>query len=293
MDFVSARTKHEALDCLDKKGDETSVIAGGTDVMVQLGLKQLSPAVLLHVERLSELTQLNEAETIRIGSLITQRSLAESELVSQKLPSLRSAASLSGGWQTQSVGTIGGNVCNASPAADLIPVLLAHDATVTLESKARGERRLPIGQFVLGRRKIAREKDELLTSFELPRPGPHSGCAFAKVGRRSAMEISVINVAVRMLLKSDGTVSDAAIAVGSAGPVAFRAVEAENLIKGEHLDDDLIAEAAQRLLDRATPIDDVRGSQTYRRNVLPRIFERCLRQAAELASRTVGTERAH
>lgn len=188
MDFVSARTRREALDCLDSRGDQTSIVAGGTDVMVQLGLKQLSPAVLLHVERLSELAEIREGETVVIGSLVTQRALAENPLISQKFPSLKSAASLCGGWQTQSVGTIGGNVCNASPAADLIPVLLVHDAIVTLESKSRGERKLPLSKFVLGRRNTARDKDELLTSFELVQPPPFSGCAFVKVGRRSAME---------------------------------------------------------------------------------------------------------
>lgn len=213
--------------------------------MVQLGLKQLSPAVLLHVERLSELAEIREGETVVIGSLVTQRALAENPLISQKFPSLKSAASLCGGWQTQSVGTIGGNVCNASPAADLIPVLLVHDAIVTLESKSRGERKLPLSKFVLGRRNTARDKDELLTSFELVQPPPFSGCAFVKVGRRSAMEISIVNAAVRISLDCDGLISDVAIAVGSVGPAAFRPTEAEDLIRGRRLADISMGEVAQ------------------------------------------------
>ncbi|CAI2931844.1 FAD binding domain-containing protein [Aminobacter niigataensis] len=283
MEFVSATSKEEALDRLDRFGPDLQVIAGGTDVMVQLAMKQLAPKVLLHVERIPNLDQISTADSIAIGGLTTQRMLAESGLVAARFPALRKAASLSGGWQTQSVGTIAGNVCNASPAADLTPVLFAHDAVVLLESKSRGERRVPITEFVVGRRKTIREPDELVTSFELAIPSLGSADAFEKVGRRGAMEISIANLALRITFSNCGMVTDARIAVGSVGAVAYRAVEAETLLINEHLSPNLIAEAAQLVISRASPIDDVRGTREYRLRVLPRIFEHSLRQCAARA----------
>lgn len=286
MEFVSAISKEEALDQLDRYGADSQVIAGGTDVMVQLALKQLAPKVLLHIERIPDLDKVSLGKNLVIGGLTTQRALAESPTVAEAFPALCKAASLSGGWQTQSVGTIGGNVCNASPAADMTPVLFAHDAIVVLESKSGGKRRVPINEFVVGRRKIVRRPDELVTAFELPVPTLGSADAFAKVGRRSAMEISIANLAIRLTLTEDGTVSDVQIAVGSVGPVAFRAVEAERLLTGERLSPALVREAAQLVASRATPIDDVRGTRHYRLSVLPRLFEHSLHQCAERARNT-------
>lgn len=292
MDFFSARTKCEALEFLQSRGAETGVVAGGTDVMVQLAARQISPAALLHIERLKELAGIRDSGTVRIGSLVTQRELAENDLIARKFPDLAKAASLCGGWQTQSVGTIGGNICNASPAADLIPVLLAHDAVLVLESKARGERKIPLCKFVLGRRRIAREPDELLTGIELSSPPRHSGSAFIKVGRRSAMEIAIVNLAVRMTLEGDRRIAAIAVAAGSVAPSAFRASAVEEMLLGMRIDELPVEQAAQCLLGRSAPIDDVRASQTYRMTVLPRVFRQCLEEAAKGAAASLEDQYA-
>jgi carbon-monoxide dehydrogenase medium subunit len=281
LKFLIANSTDEALDLLHAEGAGAIIIAGGTDVMVQLARGELQPAVLVNVEALSELRFEESSTVTRIGALISQRELAESPLVRSRHGALSAAANLCGGWQTQSVGTVGGNICNASPAADLTPALMVHGAVVLLRSRARGQREVALHDFVLGRRQTARLPDELVIGFELDIASRRTADAFEKVGRRSAMEISIVSVASRMTLSEDSRVEDVRIAVGSVGPKAFRARRAEKLMIGEILSPELIEEAAEAVLNDSSPIDDVRGSRNYRRAVLPRVFSRTLQRCAD------------
>ena len=232
---------------------------------------------------MTEHKYIRAGKRLEIGALTSQRALAEHESIARDYGALQLAASLCGGWQTQAVGTIGGNVCNASPAADLIPPLMAHGARLNLHSLARGQRTIEIDSFVVGRRKITREPDEMLTSFTLDPVEKRTADCFVKVGRRNAMEISIANVAVRLTLKQDETVDAIRIAVGAVGPMAFRAREAEDLLLGQKLTEELIEEAGRAILKQATPITDVRGSREYRLAVLPRILGSALKQCVARA----------
>jgi aerobic carbon-monoxide dehydrogenase medium subunit len=281
LKFLMTNSMSEALDTLHAEGPVALIIAGGTDVMVQLARGELRPAVLVNVEAVSELRFEESSTVTRIGALVSQRELAESSLVKSQYGALSAAANLCGGWQTQFVGTVGGNVCNASPAADLTPALMAHGAVVLLKSKARGQREVPLHDFVLGRRQTARLPDELVIGFELDIPPRRTADAFEKVGRRGAMEISIVSVATRMTLSEDNRVDDVRIALGSVGPRPFRARKAEKLMIGETFGPDLMAEAAEAVLKDSSPIDDVRGSRNYRRAVLPRVFLRTLQRCAD------------
>ena len=161
MEFRRSGDLDEALTSLAELGDKAQVLAGGTDVMIQLERGEISPETLVHIERIEGMRSIAENGRLTLGALVTHTDLAQSPVLCDRYQSVARAASLVGGWQTQAVGTIGGNVCNASPAADLLPPLLVHDATVLLVSKDRGEREVPLGDFVVGRRTIAREPDEL------------------------------------------------------------------------------------------------------------------------------------
>lgn len=281
MDFVSAGSLGEALELLESLGGDAAVLAGGTDLMLQLGRSELRVGTLLHIERLRELGGVRRGDPMTIGALATHRELARAPELSPMYGAIRAAAASIGGWQTQSVGTIGGNLCNASPAADLAPPLLVHGARVVLESRARGRRELPLGEFLLDRRRTRRAPDELLTGLLLEPVAPRTADAFIKVGRRSAMEVAILSVALRLTLAADdATIAEVRVATGAVGPVACRAAATEALLTGARLTSATARDAAAQLASEIRPIDDARGSASYRRAVISRVLEQVLSDCA-------------
>jgi carbon-monoxide dehydrogenase medium subunit len=215
--------------------------------------------------------------------MTTHHQLWNDSLVQRSLPALASAAATVGGWQTQAAGTIGGNVCNASPAADTVAPLLVANARAVLSSTA-GTREIALDDFVVGRRSTARRSDELLTELTME-PLP-SGAAevYLKVGPRSAMEVAVVGLAVRIARSGDGRVIDARIALASVAPTVFRVTEAETLLIGSSLDDATVAAAGDILFATARPVDDARATASYRQRVLPQLLGRAIRQCTSQTS---------
>ncbi|MHA6793601.1 FAD binding domain-containing protein [Pseudonocardia bannensis] len=283
MELRAADSLDDALEVLSHRGDQCQVLAGGTDVMIQLARGEIAPAVLLHVEKLDELRGVEANGDTRLGPLVTHRDLAKG-LLGERFRSIAESAATVGGLQTQVVGTVGGNICNASPAADTLPALLVHDAQVTLRSSA-ASRTVPLQDFVVGRRATTRGPDELLTAITLVTPGERTGDVYLKVGRRSAMEVAIVGLAMRLAFDPDGTVNDARIALASVGPCPMRSADAEAALVGGGLEPDSIDAAADAVLRDITPMDDVRGSAAYRRRVIPGL----LRKAADLCSQRAGT----
>ncbi|CAB4892340.1 unannotated protein [freshwater metagenome] len=281
MDFRSLRSLDEVLAALAELGDAACVLAGGTDVMVQLGRGEIAPQTLVHIEHVGELSAISCNGHVRLGATATHSSIAESPAILNSYGSLAAAAASVGGWQTQSVGTIGGNIANASPAADLLPPLLVHGAVVSLSS-ASGSRTLSIDQLLTGRRSTACAADELIVAVDLEPVGARTADAFVKVGRRSAMEVSIVALAVRLTLdETMTTVTDARIALASCGPMAFRATEAEAALIGTTLDDDALRAAGAALGNRAQLIDDVRATAAYRRRLIPRVLGKAVAECRQ------------
>jgi CO/xanthine dehydrogenase FAD-binding subunit len=192
---------------------------------------------------------------------------------------LKLAAREVGGLQIQNAGTVGGNLCNASPAADGVPCLLALDAQVELAS-ARGRRRVPLADFVTGGRQTARRPDELLTAVLIPEGGPLARSTFLKLGARRYLVISVVIVTVVLELDAAGTMLQAAVAVGACSPVAQRLAALEARLTGRPMAQ---AAALVRPGDLAvlSPIDDVRGTAAYRLDAAERLVQRALRDLAD------------
>lgn len=282
--FWDAKELAEAWQILDERGEEATVLAGGTDVMVQYLRGDIAPLLLLHIRRLSELKGIAGDGATTIGALTTHRELATDPRIRDRHPALAEAAATVGGRQTQNVGTIAGNVVNASPAADLLPPLLVADAQVTLESR-RETRLLPLPEFVLGRRRTARRPQELVTRLALEPLGPGMGEVYLKVGRRRAMEVAVVGLAARLAFAEDGTVTDARVAVCSVAPVPFRAAEAEAALLGSRLEPSRVEEAGRLLQQAAEPIDDVRATAAYRRRVLAPLLARAVALCRDRAAR--------
>lgn len=275
----------EALELLGSLGGGTQILAGGTDVMVQYLRGQIAPDHVIFIGDLDdELRGVSADGAIRIGALTPHRDLATHPTLRREMPGLVDAAAQVGGWQTQNVGTIGGNICNASPAADLPPTLLVANATVTLRGP-KGERTVPLADFFLGRRLTQRQPDELLTSVQFPRAADATGEVYLKVGRRRAMEIAIVGMAMRLTFDERlETVLDARIAICAAAPRPFRAAEAERRLVGTRLDTWTLAEAGRLAAAASSPIDDIRASASYRTQVIASLVARaaaaCRRRVA-------------
>ena len=251
----------QALDRLAAGG--WTVVAGCTDYYCRPDARPLADDVL-DLTGLGEVRGIDEAaEWVRIGALTTWSELAAARLPPQ-FDALREAARQIGGVQIQNAGSIGGNLCNASPAADGVPPLLILDALVELRSQA-GTRVLPLGDFIVGNRRTALRPDELLTAVTVPKRTSRHASAFHKLGARAYQVISIVMVAALLELDALGRVGSAAVAVGSCSPVAKRLPALEEALTGRDLAgpplSDLLAEAHFTPL---APLSDVRGTAAYR-----------------------------
>jgi CO/xanthine dehydrogenase FAD-binding subunit len=265
------------------KHREAGIVAGGTDLVVGARSSDKTlPATVVAIDRLKELGRIETSGDggLQIGALATHADLETSTVVQGSWSALSDAASLVGSPATRHIGTIGGNICNASPAMETGSPLLVFEAIIELASK-RGLRRIPIGAFLTGPRKTARRSDELLKSIvlpPLPRPGV-TGSAYVRLEYRQAMEIAIVGAAALVTLRDDGICTEARIALTAVAPTCVRASPAEKVLIGSTVDADLVAKAARSAVGQANPIDDVRASAQYRRAMVPVIVERALRLA--------------
>ena len=252
-------------------------LAGGTDLMVQLEADVLEPpAAVLDLWRLDELRGVStDGYDVSIGALTTYTQLRHSPVISARLPALAHAAATIGAAQIQNRGTIGGNVCNASPAGDTLPVLLAVDATFELGS-VHGIRTVPAREFWIGYRQTALRDDELLVRIRFPVERARR-TRFRKVGTRAAQAISKVVLALSYR-DDDGTWRDVRVALGSVAPTTIRARMTEAVLEGGRPSEDVAGAAAAALAAEVSPIDDVRSTADYRRSVSARVLHRLLRE---------------
>jgi CO/xanthine dehydrogenase FAD-binding subunit len=236
---------------------------------------------IIDISRIAALSEIAvAADEVSIGALATWTAIAEADLP-PGFAALQAAARQVGGRQIQNRGTIGGNLCNASPAADGVPPLLALDAEVELQSLS-GVRRMPLSAFIQGNRKTARRPDELLTRIVVPRPPAEDRSIFMKLGARSYLVISIASVAANISFGQDGCVVSARIALGACSAVPLRLRRVEQALEGR-----LVADVSIRLLpaDDLSPIDDVRASAAYRRRAAEVLVARAVLACAQPLSK--------
>jgi CO/xanthine dehydrogenase FAD-binding subunit len=256
-----------------------TILSGGTDVFPAL-VDRPPPAAMLDLSRLDDIRGITSQDgTIRIGGATTW-----SEIIAAPLPrafdALKAAAREVGSVQIQNRGTIAGNLCNASPAADGVPPLLALDAEVELVSSC-GTRRLALADFVLGNRHTARASDEILSAVIVPEPHACARSAFLKLGARRYLVISIVMVAVVVDCAPDYTICDARVTVGSASVVATRLPALEGRLRGQTADADVARTITADELAPLSPIDDVRATAVYRMDAARELIARALMQACE------------
>jgi CO/xanthine dehydrogenase FAD-binding subunit len=272
---VSPTTLSEALALRAEGGWRP--LAGGTDLMVQLEADVAEPpAQVLDLARLDELRGVDyDGYEVSIGALTTYTELRQSPVISARLHALSEVAGTVGAAQIQNRGTIGGNICNASPAGDTLPVLLAVDAVFECAS-SQGIREVPAREFWTGYRQTALRDDELLVRIRFAVDRSRS-TRFRKIGTRAAQAISKVVLALSYR-EDDGTWRDVRVALGSVAPTTIRAAATEAVLEGSRPGETLADEAARVLADEINPIDDVRSTAGYRRSVSGRVLHRLLRE---------------
>ncbi len=254
-------------------------IAGGTDVMVLYSAGKLPNRNLINIWNIPELRQIDVfPDRIRIGAACTYTALRGNDIVSREFPLLATAAAWTGGIANQNRGTLGGNIANASPAADSLPALLVYDAEVTLIS-VRGERRLPYRHFHSGYKQTALAADELIRDISLPRRFAGYFSHARKVGARNAQAISKVCLAALGQI-ANGTIRDVRLALGSVAPVPLRLNETEQVLTGKKIGSSLIETAKKSVVEEIQPIDDIRSTARYRAAVAGNLVAEFLEKLA-------------
>ena len=270
--LVSPANIDEALRTLAAEPGVWKPFAGGTDLMVLLEAGKLPHKNYLNIWNLPELRGIEVSDShVTLGALTTFTEMLSHPVLKSEFPMLCQAASETGGLAIQNRGTVGGNVVNASPAADSPPALLAYDAELELVS-TKGRRRTPYHGFHIGYKQMLIEPDELLARIILPRAAKNLIQHYRKVGTRKAQAISKTCFAGTALMH-ETTVADIRLVFGSVAPIPMRCVQTENSLRTRKLDAATIARAKQTLAQEITPIDDVRSTRTYRLNVSLNLLE--------------------
>ena len=271
IDCAFPETLREALALLADERTRGRPLAGGTDLMVQWesGVVPL-PQRAISVKHLPELSQIEEEDdALLIGAAVTHMGIRKSALAQRWLPSLVDAAATIGGFQIQTMGTIGGSAANASPAGDLAPSIMITDGEVIVASVA-GERAIPATLFWTDYRQTAMQPDEMIVRFRLPKLPEGAREDWRKLGPRRAQAISKVMGSCRSYVNK-GIIESVRIAIGSVAPVCIRLTELEHWLTGQPLNPDTIAEAERRASALVNPIDDIRSTAEYRKWVTGRL----------------------
>jgi len=277
FDYVSPRSLSDACRLLSGGGEHPRILAGGTDVLVELRKSAVpSPLMIMDISRLAELKGIEESgDSIIIRPLTTHAELAQSEIIKRHAPLLYTAVSTIGSPQIRNRGTIGGNIMNAAACADTVPPLMVLGAQLKLLS-AEGERTLPMSDFFVKPYQTLAGPNELLTQIQFPKLQAGARSAFIKLGRRNALAIARLSVAVVLVKKSDGTIGEARIVPGAAFPQWQQVPEAEKLLIGKKSSKEIFAEAGEKVSETMISLTGRRWSTEYKEPVIAVLVRRAL-----------------
>ncbi len=285
FEYHEPTTLEEALHLLSELGGNAKVLAGGTDLLVKMKLQIDKPTHVISVARVPGLDAIipRNSHGVTVGAGVSAAALSRHELIMDKFTPLALAAGRLGAPMVRNRATIGGNLVNGRPAADLPPACMVLDATVKLKS-ATSEREVSVSEFFRGPGETVIEPHELLISINAETPPPYSGGAYIKLGARKTLEISMVNVAALLHLESpDGPIVNARIALGAVAPTPVRAYAAEEFLVGKQPSDELFQQAGEIGVGLCSPITDHRGTMEYRCMMIEVLTKRALQQALERA----------
>jgi CO/xanthine dehydrogenase FAD-binding subunit len=313
FDYLKPKTLEEVLSLLIQHGKKAALIAGGTDVIVMMKQKTMSPGVLISLRGIPGLDQIQYDGTLRIGAMVTHRALEKSDLIRKEFSALADAVDALGSIQIRNVATIAGNICTAAPSADTATPLLVLGAQVKIKS-LKEEKTVSIEEFFMGPGETILKKGEIVTELIIPKPLPNTGSAYWKHQRRLALDLPILGVSALLTLdkstvscsdmlcttspissilhtmeQDELTCKDVKIALGVAAPVPVRAIKAENLLRGKKISDELLEEVAETAAKEAQPRDTIRGEAWYRRDMIRVLVKRMAMKAIERVVRPEET----
>ena len=285
FEYSAAATLDDAVRLLAERGDRARVLTGGTDLIVQLreGLREAD--LVVDVKKIPQLMEMSYSPKsgLRLGAAVPCHRIYEHPEIAAVYPGLADAAKIIGGWQIQSRASIGGNLCNSSPAADSIPILIAYNATSRIAGP-QGERSVPVADFCVspGRNVLAR--GELLVSLDFPPAPAGSSGAYLRFIPRNEMDIAVVGVGSWIKLSQSGeTIEDARIGLGAVAPTPLFAEEASSWLRGKPASDETFTQASELAKRIAKPINDKRGPAEYRTHLVGVLTKRTLAIAVNRA----------
>jgi carbon-monoxide dehydrogenase medium subunit len=306
-EYYKPVTVDEAITLMEGAQGPGVYISGGTDVLVLIRQKKLAPGCLISLRNINELVYLEIQNGLKIGSAVTHNAIAKNEFIQKRYSALTDATCKVGSLQIRNVATMGGNICNAAPSADTACPLLVLDANVVIAGK-KGEREVPIDDFLQGPNKVALEKGEIVKGFHMPAFGENTGSAYIKHTRRQAMDLPILGIAVRVTIKIGGSevgckdafctidsisnilkrledeqlvCEDVRIAMGVVAPRPIRAKKAEAVLKGKVISEGLFEEIAEIAASESSPRDSIRGEAWYRRDMVKVLTKRAILKAVD------------
>ena len=280
FEYLEARTLRQAIGMLQRHGPQARIVAGSTDFLVRWRAGFWHPDYVVNIQHIPRLDRVTYSRRngLRLGALATIQTLEQHPAIRRHYPALAAAAASFAGVQVRNLATVGGNICNASPSGDTLPALMVYDATCRIAGPD-GQRDLPLDQLFTGPGQTVLTHDEVLTEITLPAPAPNTGALYIKHSPRGAMDIATVGVASAVTVDRSGACTDARVVLGAVAPTPLRARSAEDLLRGERLDSELLQAAADQAMAQATPIDDVRGTAGYRRQMVGVLTLRTLERA--------------
>ncbi len=275
--YISTHSAADAVSLMRGRAPKSLFLAGGTDVMVRMRNGKTKADCLVDVSGIRGLAGIRDKKgQFEIGALTTIEEIRRSPVVARELPALWESSNLFAAWQVRNLATLGGNLCNASPAADMVPPLMAYDAVVVAQS-TKGERSIPIDQFFEGPGRTTLASGELVRRVEVPKPLGKS--VFLKLGKRRASALAIVSVAARLKVE-DGRITESRVALGSVAPTPIRAGKVETFLKGKPATEMTFEQASKRVLRDIRPISDIRASAAYRQDMAVYLTAKALKTAA-------------
>jgi len=279
------KTMGEALSLLKRYNGKARVFTGGTDLLPKMKRREVVPRYLIGLNGIPDLTfiKYEKEKGLRIGTATTLNEILESSIVHRRYPILLEAVSQMASTQVRNVGTIGGNLCNAVPSADTAPPLIVLGAQLKIVGpNPRKERRVLVEDFFKGPDRTVLDSNELVSEIQIPPPSSKAYGTYIKHTLRREMDLAIVGVAVWFVLDSKKNIcKDVKIALGAVAPIPMRAKKAEAILRGKPLDEDLIESAATMASEESKPIDDIRGSAEYRREMVKVLTKRAIQQSLE------------
>jgi carbon-monoxide dehydrogenase medium subunit len=285
FDYLAPESLEEALAILRERGNGCKLLAGGTDLVVQMKEAGLHPSYVVSLRRLRELRGIafDERQGLRIGAMTTMAEVEQHPGLQRRYAVLVDGARILGSVQTRNMATLGGNVCNAAPSADTAPPLLVLGARADIAGPG-GRRQVPLEQFFTGPGQTVLGRDEILAGLLIPTPASRTGACYERHTPRAEMDIAVVGEAALVTLEPGGDlIREARIALGAVAPTPVRAPEAEASLAGQPPSEEAFQRAAELAAGAARPISDVRASAAFRRHLVQVMTARCLRRAVERA----------